>query len=503
MTADATGLTHRTLQGMVWTASGVAVEAVLQSVVIAVLARLLMPADFGVVAMALVVTGFVAIFGELGLAPALVQRSRLEPAHIRTAFTGALALAAVVAAALWVLSPLAARVFGIPAVTPIVRVLGLSLLIKAWGAVPSALLQRAMRFRVLTAAGVLSYLIGFGAVGIGLAVGGAGPWALVTAQIVQALVYSVIVHVASPVSHRLALDARALRDLASYGLGASAARLANYLAVRGDNLVVGRALGATALGLYGPAYQLMALPADLFQRIVQSVLFPAAAHVQAEPARLAAAYRRGLAITGLSALPITGLTSLLAPEIVHTLLGPRWAGAIGPLQILAAGMFFRVGYKTSVVFVKAAGAVRPFAARQLAYPVLVLALASFGARWGLEGVAAGVVVALAVHYALLTTLGLRVAGLRLRDYFAAHGPALRLSVALVGQAWLAVTLMREAGSAPWVVLVVVATSTTLVGAGLFRRIPDHVLGAEGRWFCRSVARSLALARLGSGALARS
>src|SRR5688500_12223349 len=105
------GMMLRALRSMVWTGGGVAAEMALQGVVVVVLARLLAPADFGVVAIALVMTGFVGIFGELGLIPAVIQRERLEPAHVRTAFTGSLALALLIGLALWGLSPSIARFF--------------------------------------------------------------------------------------------------------------------------------------------------------------------------------------------------------------------------------------------------------------------------------------------------------------------------------------------------------------------------------------------------------
>jgi PST family polysaccharide transporter len=479
---------QRALRSMMWTGGGVAAETALQVLVVAVLARLLTPADFGVVAVALVMTGFVGIFGELGLVPALIQRERLETAHIRTAFTGSLALALVIGLALWILSPSLARFFAMPALAPMIAVLGFSLTIKAWGSVPSALLQRAMRFRAMSLANVVAYLAGFGVVGVVMAVTGFGAWSLVGAHVVQTFVHALTVHVSQPVSHRLGVERHALRDLLAYGGGVSFARLANYLATRGDNMVVGHTLGPTALGLYGPAYHLMALPADLFQRIVQTVLFPAVSRLQTAPERLTAAYRRGLAVTGLTVLPATALAILLAPEVVDTLLGPRWHGVTAPLQILAAGMFFRVGYKISVVFAKATGAVRQFALRQIPYPLMVLVLAWVGTRWGISGVAAGVVAALGVHYLLLTTLGLRIAHLTVRDYLLAHRSALVLGGAVLVQAWIAITSARAAGLPSGASLAIVALTTSVTVGALMRLVPSSVMGAEGIWFHQAVTR---------------
>lgn len=490
------GLTRRTLGSMAWTGGGVAVEVGLNAVVIMVLARLLTPEHFGIVAIALVVMGFVGIFGELGLSPAVIQRQQLSPAHVRTAFTTSLVLALLVATVVCALAPAVATFFAVPAVAPMIRVLALSLVVRAWGSVPSALLQRAMRFRVIALTNALSYLVGFGVVGVAMAMAGFGAWSLIAAHVVQAYAQSLAFHIAQPVSHRLGVDRRALRDLVSYGSGISFARIANYVALRGDNVVVGHALGPTALGLYAPAYHLMALPAELFQKIVQTALFPAIARLQTEPERLAAAYRRGLAVTGLLAVPGSILTILVAPELVQAVLGPRWSGVTAPLQILAAGMFFRVGYKTSVVFVKAAGPIHEFALRQIPYPLLVLSLAWLGTRWGINGVAGGVVVALGLHYVFLTSLGLRVARLTLRDYCLAHGPALALGVAVLVPAWAAAAAARGLAAPPWVTLGSVALSTGAVIGILVHWMPARVLGAEGIWFRRALASFLSGARAG-------
>jgi O-antigen/teichoic acid export membrane protein len=480
------GLTHRALRSMAWTAAGTAVELPLQLIVIMALARLLTPADFGVVAMAHVVTSLLGIVGELGLGSALIQRDKLEPTHVRTAVTACLAFGLVTGTGLWVLSPVVARVFVTPMVEPMTRTLALALVIKAWGTVPSALLQRALRFRELALANVLSYVVGFGFVGIGMAVAGFGAWALVGAYIVQVSIQSLVAHIAQPLPQRWGVDARALREMLSYGGGTTLAELLNFVALRGDNMVVGYRLGALALGLYGPAYQLMALPAELFQRVVQNVLFPAVSRVQTEPARLTGAFRRALAVTGLVVLPGTALAILLAPDLVNAILGPRWSGVIAPLQILAAGMFFRVGYKTSVVFVRVAGATHSFALRQLPYPIMVLSFSWLGSPWGIEGVAVGVVVALGVHYLLLTALGLRVARLTLRDYFVSHRPAVLLASALFVQAWLALAAAHGLGTAAWGSLTVVGLSTCVTAAALIRWLPTHALGAEGLWFHQSL-----------------
>ena len=113
-----------------------------------------------------------------------------------------------------------------------------------------------------------------------------------------------------------------------YGVGQSMARMAVILANQADNLVVGRWLGAVALGVYGRAYQLMAVPTSLIGDVMDRVLFPAMSRVQDDPARLAAAFLRGTALLVLATLPVGVVAAILAPEFVAVAFGrdgSRWS----------------------------------------------------------------------------------------------------------------------------------------------------------------------------------
>src|SRR6185437_7222982 len=160
-----------------------------------------------------------------------------------------------------------------------------------------------------------------------------------------------------PPPRRLALQSQAFKDLAYFGGGFTVARLANYAAVYGDNVVTGRFLGPAALGYYGRAYSLMSAPAYAFGTVLDAVLFPAMAKVQDDPPRLAAAYRRGVALIALVVLPTSAALILLAPEVIRVALGPHWTAAVAPFQILGIGMLFRTSYKMSDSIARSTGVV--------------------------------------------------------------------------------------------------------------------------------------------------
>src|SRR2546427_3829262 len=159
------GLAHRTITGMVWTAWGKGARAVLQFLILAAMARLLSPTEFGVVSAALVVTGFSTIFSQIGLGPALVQRPELEPRHLDTAFGGSVMFGTLLGAIVWLGAPAAAQFLRIESVQPVLRVLAWIFPVQGIGIAAESLMRRELRFRWVADPQVGAYCLGVGGVG--------------------------------------------------------------------------------------------------------------------------------------------------------------------------------------------------------------------------------------------------------------------------------------------------------------------------------------------------
>jgi teichuronic acid exporter len=173
------GLTRRTVTGLLWAAWGKTAHALLQLAILAVLARLLAPADFGVVSAALVVIGLSSIFSQLGLGPALVQRPELEDRHTDSAFVASIAFGVGLGALVWIVAPHAATFFRIADVKPVLHALAVVFPLQGVSVVAESLAKRELRFRWIANVAVISYGLGYGAVGIALAAYGLGVWSLV------------------------------------------------------------------------------------------------------------------------------------------------------------------------------------------------------------------------------------------------------------------------------------------------------------------------------------
>jgi PST family polysaccharide transporter len=266
--------------------------------------------------------------------------------------------------------------------------------------------------------------------------------------------------------------------------GLTLRRFGHQLAQGLDNIVVGRWLGAEALGLYGRAYQLISLPPATIGKAMGAVMFPVLSRVQNDRPRLAAAYRRSTAVLAVLTIPAAAAVIVLAPELIMVMLGQDWLGVIVPLQILAPGIFFRLIFQLSDALGMAAGTVYAVAWRQGAHASAVLAGALIGQNWGLPGVAVGVLAAQVLTYALVTQLCLRLTSLSVKSWAAAHVRGLMLgAVAGAGLGLLAASL-RSLGAAPAFIL---GTGVLVCSVAAIAVIRLRLIGPDGLWLLHSLA----------------
>lgn len=455
-------LSHRTVGALSWMFVNAGGQISLQITVLAVLARLVSPDQFGLVAATVILITFAEIISDCGIGAALIQRARLTDEHIRAAFT----LTALLSIAVWACvalgAPAIASFFRLPALTPLIRVGGLTFVIRSL-TVGDFLLARRMRFRALAMVELVSYA-GYAAVAVFLAAQGWGAWALVDGQVSMAVIYTTLLWIVVPHPRRPCLAREPVQDLVSYGGGQFLGQFGNWLAMQGDNFVVGRTLGAYALGLYGRSYAMMSLPANLFGQVANEVLFPALASVQHDLEKLRVAFRHSSAVLALLALPASIVVAMLGDETVRVLLGPSWVALETAFSVMVFGMFFRTSYKLSDSLARATGAVYRRAWRQGAYAAAVVGGAFIGHWWGIRGVAFGVLAAVITNFLLMAHLALHLVDMSWRTFATAHAPALVLSATLVLTVGPSAVALRAVGASSVVVLgcgLVVAMTVTV------------------------------------------
>lgn len=487
-----------TVSGLLWTCLGTGSRGLIQLFVLITLARLLTVRDFGVINVALVVVGVLTTVSQSLVGPAVVQFPHIGAIQMRVAFTLSLLLGVGMLALTWTTAGLFATFFRLDQLAIVLRTMALIFPLHGAFSVAEALLQRQMRFRLLAIVDMTTYAVGYGLVGIGMALRGFGLWSFVGAYCAQIVLRTALLLAIQPHPMTPLVERRSLGQLLRFGGGILLAKSANYAAGQGDSAVVVRWLGAEALGLYGRAIQLMVMPAMFIGEVLDKVLFPDMARNQDKPDHLGFAYCRAIALIALLALPVSAGLLVLAPQVVAVLLGAKWNGVVAPLEIFAASMLFRTSYKISDATVRAVGAVYPRAWRQAIYALLVIAGAWTGTRWGLSGVAAGVSVAIAANFLLMAQLSLTLTSTPWRSFWAAQIPGLTLAAAVFVELEVVSVMVRMWTASPLLLLLAPAAVALASLPLLFRYLPDVFLGPHGSRMLQTLGQSIPYAAGGFG-----
>ena len=409
-------------QGIAWAISSNVANQAFQFGVGIILARLLVPEDFGVFATTGIFTGLAAVVSNIGLGSALVQRPEIDERHRRSMLALNLVSSTAIVLLLIAVSPLISHFFHNPLAGPVLRLTALNFVLNATSSVSFSLLSRSLRFRSLAVTEAVA-AIANGATAVVLAFAGYGVWAIAWAGIVQSVVRSAMLLRQARWTPRLAWDRPALGDLLGLGAGLTLKRVINYAAANVDYFVIGRRLGAADLGYYTRAYGLITLPMTQLSRVIMSVLFPAFSRIQGDNPRLIAGYKRVVTATALVSFPFLAGLGLVAPSFIAVVYGDKWLPAVLPLEIMtAAGMM-----KAVTTFVgsiaDAKGQVFSEVRRQLIYLTLLVFGTVIGSYSGTAGVATAVVVASFCMLLMMQSFLGQMTGMRWRTYFQALWPA--------------------------------------------------------------------------------
>jgi O-antigen/teichoic acid export membrane protein len=353
-------LERHVARGLTWTIANAWGIQALNLVVFVILARLLVPADFGLVALAVVFVAFAQLLVDQGLGDALVQRREVTRSHIDTAFWVSVTTGCVLTVlGIGLAIPIAA-VLREPELRPILQVLSLTFVLAALSSIQIALLRREFAFRSLAVRGLVA-AAGGGMVGVALAYSGHGAWALV-GQLVAAAALSVItLWWVSPWRPGFQASRRDFRELFGFGINVVGSDVLGFLSRNVDNLLIAVFLGTTPLGIYAVGYRILETSQKLLINIARKLTFPAFSRLQEDPDRMKRAYFRVTRAGGAVIMPGYVALALVAPELTIVLFGERWAASgwvaavlflIGPVLSMQAfsGALLNAAGHPEVVF---------------------------------------------------------------------------------------------------------------------------------------------------------
>jgi PST family polysaccharide transporter len=357
-----------------------------QLLTLLLLSRMLTPDDFGLVAMASVVTNFAMLLRDLGTSAAVIQRLQLEEGLLDTAFWMSCMTGLALGVAVLVASPIAAVVMQAPRLQGLLLALAAVFPISSMTIVHQALFERSGRFAIVARIEIGSLLAGF-SVALLAARLGAGPYSLVLQTIAIACLTTLQLYRASPWRPRLSWNARQFRELWKFGGQLSGFNVINYFARNADSMIIGRVLGAASLGAYSLAYRIMLFPLYNLTFVATRALLPVMSRRQASSEQIAGLYLRTLSVIAFFTAPLmTGVFVLRAP-FVHVFLGERWGVVIDIVAWLAPVGFIQSLVSPSGSVFTALG--RTNLQLKLGTAAALTHVLSFliGIQWGLVGLA--------------------------------------------------------------------------------------------------------------------
>jgi PST family polysaccharide transporter len=384
-------LRQQVISGVKWSAAAQGSQQVLHFVTTAVLANLLLPSAFGLMGMALVFIGFLEIFKHLGTATAVIQRKEISEELLSSVFWLNAAFGLLVMLILIGGAPLLATIYQEPQVTPLIRVLAVGFLISGLSILQQALFQRNMNFNILAQINVGAELLG-SIVAIGAAVAGAGVWSLVAKSLVTDTIKTISLWGASSWRPHFLFRWDEIWSISNYSLNLTGHTILKYFANNVDYLLIGRYLGAEALGYYTLAYRLMLYPSWNISGVIARVTFPAYVQMQDDDERFRDAHKYVSRMIAFVTFPLMLGMMAVASPFVLTLFGEEWAPVIVLLMLLApVGMEQSLGYILESIY-HAKGRTDWLLWWGVLSGVLKTVAFIIGLQWGIMGVAMAYVI---------------------------------------------------------------------------------------------------------------
>ena len=331
----------RAAQGGRWGIFSAMCEQAGSMIATVVLARLLDPEAFGVVAAATILLNLLHIFGNVGFGASLVKRKNIDEPIASTTFWAATGIGAALTTILIIFAPLLARAIGQPDVTPYVRALAPLLLITMVSNVSEAQLLRALRFPWVYTADIANIVVYVGLT-LALAWAGTGAWSMVIGRVVGELVASTVRLLAARWRPRFVFHWGTIREDLRFNGGFFGMQVLAFLTKNVDYWVVSSSLGAVALGVY---YVAFVLPSILRQRmtwLAGEILFPIMARARDDLDRLKSLYEDSVEFLNFVALPILAGVALTAKQVILIAFGSKWTDAIGPTRWLTVAALFEL-----------------------------------------------------------------------------------------------------------------------------------------------------------------
>lgn len=376
--------------GLSWHSVSLGLQVTVQLLVLALLARLLDPQSFGLVAASYIAIDLCQLLSEAGASAAVIHRQELDRTFVGTAWFTSIAIGVVLFVVLALLSSPIADFLAIADLQPVLISLSGVFVLMGVARVPEALLQRELRFDTLMKVNLASQTIGYALPAVVLALLGFGVWALVVATLLQWTIKATLLCVLIRGSHAPQFSSAALREMLAFGLGITKEKIWNYVIVQGDRFIIGRRLGADVLGQYY-VMAVALLPSRYFGDVIDNVFYPVMARIRDEREQLTTLW---LSVVTNCFIFMFGVGIFLAANgdtVVRYAFGKSWIPSTLVFQVLCLGMGFQIVGRVGDSVNRALGRTHETARRKMVNALLFVPSIWFASAYGLVGVCAALV----------------------------------------------------------------------------------------------------------------
>lgn len=381
----ADSIKNKTIKGLMWSFVDKFLFEIIQFVLGIILARLLLPSDYGILGILLVFISFSTLFIDGGMATALIQKTDRTEEDYNTAFFYNLFVSIAIYLLLFIFAPLIARFYDNSNIALLLRVLCINLIISPFSSIQITRLTIAVDFKMISIASVVSGILS-GAIGIFLAWKGCGVWALVFQQISMNFVKTIILNVCSKWKPRWNVSFRSFKELFSFGYKLI---VTNLIARVYDNmypLIIGKQFPLQTLGYYTRAYNYTQLPVNVLKDVFMRVSFPVLSSLKEDNEQLRKWYRLYIEISSFVIFPVMFLLLVIAKPLIVVMLTEKWLPAVPFMQLFCLGMMFHhiSSINLNLLFVKGRSDLAlklEIIKKSSAFAILLISL--LGGIWGI------------------------------------------------------------------------------------------------------------------------
>jgi len=428
---DGPALQRTLLNALFWVASARFAGQLLSWLITIWVIRLLSPHDYALMATAGVFLGACGLVDQLGLGLMITRTKDVDETSLRKAFGIVLTIKLALFAAVILGAPLIGALYASADLVSLLRLLAFNFLLSAFTVLPRALLEREMAFRKLMTAEFAATLIA-AATTLVLALRGDGVWALAVGALSLTIVRTAILNVVRPFARLPIFSTKGMGEFLSFGGVVSLERIVWYLYSQADVVIASALLGSEALGLYVVGKHIASLPAQKISPIIQEVVFPAFARIQADSQRVGRSVLQGANALTVMACPVLFGMAALAPDLIRIALGERWVPAALPLQTYC--VIVPLGMVSSIILsaLKAIG--RSDLSLQNVATTSVLMIVAFlvGSAWGLVGISLAWLFVYPICFLLAVARSAHALGTTPRALFARISGSLFSGVLMIG-----------------------------------------------------------------------